>query len=328
VQPAFYSDVLYKKGAGLFPTPLGSAPRNLPRDPSQNAGPDIQPTQHPLMTILNGEGRLFLDLIFVNAFYPVDEQWLVETLPEATHISTIAMLRTRQPLMLEHAFGKGRIVTCFTSAGPLLTPDGLPWTNWANGPAAPSYAVFQLDLAKSITRRDQALLRRTVGEPIEQTFSRTAFADDVEFVSPDSHVTQIKAVAVTPSPDSETTESSGLAPLTATFRDTDAPGVYAVRLTASGGQPQEQLIAYNVPAAEGDLKLVSDAELVAAVGRVEHLTIQAPGTFDWIRSEAPGEDIRWSLLMLLVCVIIGEQALAYRLSYHQAGARRAPAPAV
>jgi hypothetical protein len=279
------------------------------------------------MTILNGEGRLFLDLIFVNAFYPVDERWLVESLPDAKHVATIALLRTREPLLLEHACGKGRVVTCFTAAGPLLTPDGLPWTNWANGPAAPSYAVFQLDLAKHIARRAQAQLRRIVGEPIDQVFSRTAFADDVEFVSPDAHVTQVKAVPVAAAPENATHNAANLPPLAATFRDTDAPGVYAVRLTTSGGQPQEQLIAYNVPPEEGDLKLVADQELLASVGPVEHLTIQAPGSFDWIRSAAPGEDIRWSLLLLLVGVIVAEQALAYRLSYHPKVLRRAPATA-
>lgn len=326
VQPAFYNDSLYKEGAGLFPAPLASAPRNLAHEPNQTSGPDLEPTEHPLLAILNGDGRLFLDLIFVNAFYPVQEQWLLETLPKSTSVKTIAALRDQQPLILEHEFGKGRVVTCFTAAGPLLTPEGLPWTNWANGPAAPSYAVFQLDLARYIARRDQALARRTVGEPIEETFSRTEFADDVEFVSPDSHVTQIKAVPAEQAPaPASPGEARGLAPLTATFRDTDEPGIYAVRLAPGGGTPQERLIAYNFPLSEGELQLVTDTELRSGLGAVKHLTIQPQGSFDWIRSSAPGEDIRWGLLMLLVGVIVGEQALAYRLSYHPAAPRRSPA---
>jgi len=326
VQPAFYNDSLYKEGAGLFPAPLASAPRNLPHDPNQTSGPDLEPAGHPLLAILNGDGRLFLDLIFVNAFYPVQEQWLLETLPKSTSVKTIARLREQQPLLLEHEFGKGRVVTCFTAAGPLLTPEGLPWTNWANGPAAPSYAVFQLDLARHIARRDQALARRTVGEPIEETFSRTEFADDVEFVSPDSHVTQIKAVAAEQSPaPTDPGEARGVAPLNATFRETDEPGIYAVRLMSSSGAPQERLIAYNFPQSEGELPLVTDTELRSSLGAVKHLTIQPQGTFDWIRSSVPGEDIRWGLLMLLVGVIVGEQALAYRLSYHPAAPRRRPA---
>jgi hypothetical protein len=236
-------------------------------------------------------------------------------------------LRNGQPLLLENSFGKGRIVTCLTAAGPLLTPEGLPWTNWANGPAAPSYAVFQLDLAKRIARRDRELPQRTVGEPIEQSFQRGQFSDEVEFVSPDGRVTQLRAGATESQPAPESGPAGALAPLSVNFRDTDAPGIYGVRLTTADGQPQEQLIAYNVSAAEGDLKLVTDSELLAAVGPVQQLTIQAPGAFEWIRSEAPGDDIRWGLLALLVAVIIGEQALAYRLSYHPAGPRRVAAAA-
>lgn len=321
IQPAFYNSSFYKEGAGLFPAPLGSAPRLLPRDASQNAGPDLEPAGHPLMTILTGDGKLFLDMIFVNAAYPVDEQWLIEALPDSPLVSVIARLRNGQPLLLEHRFGKGRIVTCLTSAGPLLTPEGLPWTNWANGPAAPSFAVFQLDLAKYIARRDRALPQYTVGEPLERVFHRTEFADDVELVSPDGRVTQIKAAPLESAAASSDSDPAALAPLAVTFRDTDAPGIYTLRRTTSGGQPQEQLVAYNVPVTEGDLKLVSDSELLAAIGSVQQLTIQPAGAFDWIRSESPGDDIRWGLLMLLVVVIIAEQALAYRLSYHPAGVR-------
>ena len=323
VKPSFYNETLYRDGAGLFPARLASAPRKLPRDPSLSSGADIQPSPHPLTTILTGEGRLFLDLIFVNAYFPVAEQWLLEALPDLPQVATVAMLRNHQPLLLEHTYGKGRVVTSMTAAGPLLSPDGLPWTNWANGPAAPSYAVFQLDLARHVARREQTQARRTVGEPLQQVFSRTEFVDEVEFLAPDSHVTQIRGVPVDDHPDSESDSgSSGLVPLSATFRNTDAPGVYTIRMTTSGGQPQEQRLAFNVPADEGDLKLVSDSELLAAVGPVERLVIQAPGASEWIRSEAPGEDIRWGLLMMLVGVIVAEQALAYRLSYHPAARRR------
>jgi hypothetical protein len=180
-----------------------------------------------------------------------------------------------------------------------------------------------------VARREQTELRRTVGEPIEQTFSRSEFADHVEFLTPDGHVTQVKAVpaAVPPEPPAEA-DPRALVPLSATFRNTDVPGVYTVRLVTGAGQLQDQQIAFNVPAAEGDLRIVTDAELRAGLGPVRNLTIQPAGAFEWIRSEAPGEDVRRGILMLLVVIIIAEQALAYRLSYHPAVRRRAPAPAV
>ena len=124
----------------------------------------------------------------------LDRGWLDEELPQSTNVRVVAELRDHSPLVLEHRFGAGRVVTCLTSAGPLLSPQGEPWNNWANGPAAPSFAVFQLDLAKYVARSDRTLPQLAVGEPITETFSRTTYKDEVEFVTPDNQVTQVRAV--------------------------------------------------------------------------------------------------------------------------------------
>ena len=316
VRPAFYNDKLYKEGEGLFPAPLASSIGTLDRDLSQTAGADIEVTEHPLFMILSGEENPFLDLVFVNDYFPLDPKWLFETLPDSTDVAVIARLRNRDPLMLEHEYGNGRVITCLTSAGPLLDQDGLPWNNWANGPAAPSYAVFQLDLAKHIARRDRALPRMTVGEPITETFSRVLFLDEVEFVSPNNQVTQMRAGVVDSEESEDSVDEDAIRPLSATFRETDDPGVYAVRLTSQNRDQQERLIAFNVPASESELAVVSDEQIRAEAGDSQHLTIQQAGVFDWIRSDSPGEDVRWLLLLLLIVVGVCEQAMAYRLSYH------------
>jgi hypothetical protein len=89
-----------------------------------------------------------------------------------------------------------------------------------------------------------------------------------------------------------------------------------VRLTTQDRQPVEKLIAYNVPVEEGQLTLVTDDQIRNATGPLQHLTIQPAGVFGWIRSESPGEDIRWFVLTLLIVFGVCEQAMAYRLSYH------------
>jgi hypothetical protein len=138
----------------------------------------------------------------------------------------------------------------------------------------------------------------------------------VEFVTPDNQVTQVRAVElpaeVTPDEPAGTT----VRPLTAAFRETDRPGIYTVRLTTQDRQPVERTMAYNVPQREGVLALVTDEQIRNAAGPLKQLTIQPSGVFDWIRSESPGEDIRWFLLSMLVVFGVCEQALAYRLSYH------------
>jgi hypothetical protein len=47
------------------------------------------------------------------------------------------------------------------------------------------------------------------------------------------------------------------------------------------------------------------------------VTIQAAGSAEWIRSESPGRELRWILLVGLALLLSIEQILGYRLSYHQ-----------
>ncbi len=302
VIPAYYNDQLVKESGGLFPAPLGTAPLSLPRDPTETAGPDIAPTSHPLFRILSGSDNPFVDVVFVNHYYPLADSWNPTEHPD---VELVAELRNGRPLMLEHRFGAGRIITCLTSAGPLRGPDGQPWTNWANGPGAPSFAVLQLDLAKSIARRDRALPQQMVGEPLRETVVASLYEGEVEFVSPDRRVTQIQVEQ--PAGDDEATVQ---------FPETDAPGIYGVRLVTKGREQIEKLIAVNVPQSEGRLELATDEQIHQSVGATTQLTIQPPGRFDWIRSRAPGADVRWWLLFLLVVFGVCEQALACRLSFH------------
>lgn len=323
VKPAFYNDLVEKDGNGLFPAPLASAPERLPRDTSNTPQADIVISDHPLLRILSGDQNPFIDAVFVNYYYPLDAEWTESTEPGAARI--IAKLRNGRPLLLENEYGKGRVVSCLTSAGPRMTPEGVLWNNWAGGPGAPSYAVFQLDLAKYVARRDRSLPQRIVGEPISDEFSRVVYEDRVEIVTPDQQVTEIKAAAAEDEADEngiDRTNLTTLKPLRAVFRDTGHSGIYTVRKTAREQlsarelQVDEQLIAYNVPSSESDLAVMSNEQLRTQIGNLHQLTVQSAGVFDWIRSEAPGQEVRWWLLALLLVVGVCEQFMACRLSYH------------
>jgi hypothetical protein len=309
--PAFYNSQVDGDEPGLFPAPLGAAPERLPRDTSANPQPDIDISEHPLFLILAGDENPFIDEVFVNYYYPLDPAWAESDEPGAARV--IARLRNGRPLMLEHSYGQGRVVTCLTSAGPRRTPEGDLWNNWARGPGSPSFAVFQLDLAKYAARRDRGLPQRIVGEPITDEFSRVVYQDRVEIITPDQQVTEIIAAARESDGDDA---SAAVQPLVAVFRETGEPGFYTVRKTARERDVEELLIAYNVPGSESDLEVLNNEQLRTSLGVMEQLSIQAAGVFDWIRSEAPGQEIRWWLLLLLVLVGICEQLMASRLSYH------------
>ena len=313
VRPAFYNENLFAEETALFPVRLGVAPTNLDRPAEAGTiRADLADLHGPLFRLFTDTEVPILDLVFVNLFYPIDER------PEAgpgimKDARILATLSNRRPLILEHDYGTGRVLTTLTSAGPLMNPEGMIWTNWANGPAGFSFAVFQLELAKYLSRSDRALPNLPAGDPIETVFSQAYYQSDVEFISPDDQSTRIQASR----PPNQETSSPGeeVGQLRAIYRETDMPGVYSVTLTTQDQAQERQLYALNVDPDEGALQVMNDEALLRELGENVAVTIQPAGDFEWIRSESPGSEIRWFLLVLFAVVCMGEQALASRLSY-------------
>ncbi len=319
VRPAFYNEKLYDNGEGLFPVPLSTSPRAL-EHPQTVTGPDVIVEEHPIFRILSGQNNPFIDVVRVNHYYPVETSEAVFSAEAFPQIKVIARLRNRDPLILEHSYGDGRVVTFLTTAGPVAGPDGNVWNNWAGGPAAPSYAVMQLELQKYIARRDRSQPLRTVGEPIVERLDRTVYQEDVEIVTPDGEVITIKAAAPEAAVDAGGASSgrpaADLDTWVATFRETDDPGVYVVRRRDHQQQADETWMAYNVPVEESRLSIADEDALRQLLGDGVRLAIQDGEALDWIRNDPPGQDVRWWLLAGLLFLFVGEQSLAYRLGFH------------
>ena len=79
---------------------------------------------------------------------------------------------------------------------------------------------------------------------------------------------------------------------------------------------EDRLIAYNPSASEGDLTLASTGELKKRLGNLTGVSIQEFGQLNWVEGRESGAEIRQWLLWALLALLILEQALAYRLSYH------------
>ena len=104
--------------------------------------------------------------------------------------------------------------------------------------------------------------------------------------------------------------------MTATYADTDWPGMYIVRLFKDqAAAPQEQWVAYNVPPEESDLKMASNAEILARLSNDVHVQIHEPGQTQWIEGHSTSQEARTLLLFLLVVALLVEQLYAHRLSY-------------
>ena len=335
IRPAHYNDALYRNGKGLFPVPLETAPKELTVDPT-SPGADLITTKHPLFRIFAGEDNALIKLVRIFQFFPTAKEWVNDDQQRADRVQTIASLRSKNPLFLEHSFGKGRVITCLTTAQP-------DWNNWATDN---SFVVVQLELVKYLARTDHNPERRLVGEPITLSLDPAEYSDAVEILMPGEegdrttrlqaspevrdadqgidHATDIKLSIQKDSakPSLGNGPSDKPLRLSALFRDTDEPGVYTIRLLRQSQVSEDRLIAYNLAASEGDLTLASTVDLKKRLGSATGVSIQEFGQLDWVQGRESGAEIRQWLLWLLLALLILEQALAYRLSYHPPAASR------
>ena len=76
------------------------------------------------------------------------------------------------------------------------------------------------------------------------------------------------------------------------------------------------MYAFNFPVSESNLELATTDELMNELGNSKQIQIQEPGEFQWIQGQEAGREITNAILLILFVLLICEQLLAYRLSYH------------
>lgn len=343
IRPAFYNDKLFNEEAGLFPVRIGVAPVVTERtEGATTVQPDLVAGRHPLLKLFADAETLISDLIFINLSFPLAAEQ--DDYPvRVKDAEVLATLRGRSPLIFEHRYGAGRVVTVLTAAGPLMNPQGLLWSNWANGPVSYSFAIFQLDLAKHLVRTDRMLPALKTGTPIELRLNQAFYDPEIEIRSPDEQVVRLRAIPASssnrnstetpgtamPATSNGSTDASGgetahstpdsaadAAPeLLAIYRNTDLPGVYEVNLQTNASERERRLYASNMPVQEGMLAIMEDEALLQELGPETKVEIRDAQSLNWIRHESPGSEVRWLLLVALAVFCLCEQALASRLSY-------------
>ena len=315
VRAAFYNDKLYRDGSsqaglGLFPARLGNV-ADLIVDET-NPGPDFSVTRHPVFDVFEGGGEPLLDIARVTRYFSVARDWVP---PDGVRV--IASLRNKAPLMLEHRLGKGRIVTCLTACGTL-------WNNWPL-----RYAVFvpvQLQLAMYLAEGHQDLNLKTVGEPLVISLDAAAYSPQVEIQPPDggrvSLTIGLKNTAADPaagalSPNEpKPAEPEQKLLYEELYKNTDSPGIYTVIFKRQDSGAETRRFSYNVADAESRLLLTTTELIKRRLGPDVKVRIQEVGDFNWVHGEESTREIHDYVLILLLVLLLGEQALALRLSYH------------
>ncbi len=314
----FVNEELYRRGEGFFPLPLGG-PVGLEIDRLEQQ-PDLQVVDHPLFEVFKGRRNSFLGTVSIQGYFSAagsgkGGNWAAGSgkggnwAPAAdSGTRVIGRLRNSAPLIVESRFGKGRVVTFLTTAAPT-------WNNWARN--NPSFVVVVQELQAYIARRSQSDRARRVGTPLEIELDADRYAASVRFVPPvdasgavddDSTAAGTVGGTVNATPGAD-------GGLRASLPQTDRGGFYEAQLTTSEGGKQLRCYAVNVDAAEGDLRIVSAAELRGRLEGVDYEFLQAVD-FQLQPHEGAGHDLGDFLLCMLVLMLIGEQILAYSASYH------------
>lgn len=301
VRAAFYNDKLYKEGQGLFPARLGVV-SDLIVDET-NPSPDFSVTKHPVFEVFQDDGDELLNYTKVTRYVATARDW---SPPDGVRV--IASLRNKAPLAIEHRFGKGRVVTFMTACGTA-------WTNWPRIPDA--FVPIQLQLATYLAEGHQTLNVRTVGEPLVISLDAAAYAPQVEIHPPDGTrvplTVGLKQPAAGASPSAEPGQKLVYEEL---YKNTDEPGVYSLIVKRQDAGEETRRFAYNASEAESRLALAATDSIKRRLGPDVKAQIQEVGDFNWVRGEETTREIHDYVLAILLIILLAEQAMALRLSYH------------
>jgi hypothetical protein len=219
-------------------------------------------------------------------------------------------VRFGDPLLVAKRFGQGPVVA-------LLTTAGNAWTDFPSGPARPYFVMLMLEMQKYLAGAG-AEINRLVGAPFELILDANRYSSRLRrFFVPEA--------AGEADPDAANVVDLGEQvgavdgnTLRFAFADNRKPGVYRFELSAAGesGRIEQQAAAFNVDTAtEGDLRRAARDDIQgAAPGAALHSPNS--GLAELLRerrsdlSESP-----WLFLVLLL-LLLAEQAMAVRLSYH------------
>jgi hypothetical protein len=357
VNTTFYNDELYTKAGGLFPVPLARVYKPLPHADIESTAPDLSFANRPPFEHFFGQENPFVHGVKVQTWIPVAESWVRDDNRRKDEVSTIAHLVTNDPIAFERPFGKGRIVAFLSTAGP-------KWNDWGRNPSVVIFHLeLAKYLARENQTLDHRIVGEPIEvafdpaeflETVEITApdahgqrvirvkaTRPASEASPSVAVPPAHASlapeplaQGPAAGTAPAPASGPaggTKSSRPASnktavrVSATYADTDRPGMYIVRLFKDqSAAPQERWIAYNVPYQESDLKIASTPEILARLSNDVHVQIHDPGAFQWIEGHSVSQEARNLLLIVLALALVSEQLFALRLSYHPPAMKGGP----
>ncbi len=296
---AYYNASLYKNGQGLLPAPFDRAEELLP-DPIENK-PDVEAESHPLFQPLLSEQNPLIRLVTIESYLRVAATWIPG---KDNSAQVIASLRNRAPLVIEQPFGKGHVLLFTTTAAP-------DWNSWANDP---TFVVVALKMQSYLARSPDGDQSLQVGAPLDIVLEASNFKPDVKFVIPGAREGSRVSVERMATKEGENNELEASIGGFASAGETKRAGIYEAWPTTIQGDMSPRRYAFNVDPREGDLALVDSATMLTKLAPVK-------ATFshfddDVADADATANNFSLPLMGLLIALLLIEQVLAYKASYH------------
>lgn len=303
---------LAKDPQPLFPVQLTTVHSEPEPDTDQ---PIFQvPTfeQHPVFLAYNDpESRLADTLQFQNWFLIAESQ-TDETL-NAADIKVICRMNNGDPIGFEHSIGEGRVLTFLTTAGKR-------WSNWPIADA-PGYVVMHMLMTQYLQKPSEAVDIRQIAETMKFSWPVSQFTEVLNVFLPESEsedatedtFLRLQASPVKKADNSEADDEEEQ--IAVSLPQASRPGVYRLKRFRLDGEDDEQWLAMNVPTTESNLAVAS-APVIQQQLETNNLSVILAGVSDELSGGDAGREMRWFLLGLLIFVLICEQLLSLRMSFH------------
>ena len=311
----WYNTVLQENGRELFPVAL-SVVNEIDMSGNRAAVPAFETPvfeDHEIFEVFNTADSPFSALTLFHRWFRVADDW-----EPRQGVKILARLTSNDPIIFAHRLGEGKILTFLTTAGRR-------WSNWPVPPASPGYVVMHLRMHLHLQRLDMTVLDREIGSPLKFEWPVRQFTDTVELFVPEPEeidrrsdraesdgFLRLQADPLPRNPESRGDPEDRLA---VTIPSADHPGLYRVRRFTQDGDPLETWIARNVPTSESQLNL-ADANQLEQHPELEHVQVLDGDAANTLSTADTGRELRWVLLGLVCVVLMSEQLLALRLSFH------------
>lgn len=313
----WYNSALQTESQKMFPVRLTTV-HSATADEAENAvGFDVPVFEnHFIFLAYNDPDSALADVLQFQKWFLVADGQDMSAL-QNNGVKVIARMKDGSPVAFEHSLGRGRILTFLTSAG----------RRWSNWPVAdsPGYVVMHLLMTQYLQKPSNAVQVREVGDGLRLVWPVSQFSDVLEVFLPQAEESesvddaflrlQAAPVVRNSADDIDMEATVGEEQLAVAVPQANRPGVCRIKRFRLDGERDEQWLAYNVSGAESDLAMaaVADVEQLLESGNLRVLSAETTGE---LSGSDTGRDVRWFLLGMLVLVLLVEQLLSLRLSFH------------